>query len=207
MSLSDYTPPADASGGFFVTKITNGVDTHRERIHVIPFGASGAASPNPFHGATVDYAYTTSAGTEGSIVATWYNFVTQFVQANYPSTYTLSLDAVYKIVSGLAVQQAVVPNPTPLAGTNAGAVGTKDRYVQSTWSGRTARGGRFKFSIIGGVGFAANTAVTQTVSNTGVAYLQGANCAVVGHDGGQLIGNVHVTYAENRRLRKHYGQA
>ena len=43
------TPPPDNSGGYMVLTYTNGIDTHRAKIHVAPFSATPVGGSNDRH--------------------------------------------------------------------------------------------------------------------------------------------------------------
>jgi hypothetical protein len=99
------------------------------------------------------------------------------------------------------------PNPTAIAGTNSTPTGTLDRFTEQIYSYRTRGGNRARLVYIGGGGLATHTASIQTASNAVVGYVTGLATAIVGHDGTPLLAPAHVTVAQNRRLRRHYGQA
>lgn len=200
-------PPADSAGGFMLVKYTNGVDTHRARLHLAPFNTNGWTGAIQ-GGATVDYGYTASGlqQTEATIAQTWLAFVTQ-AKVFYAAAWTFTLDQLYQIVNGEPVMVPVPPNPTAVVGTAGTASSTLDRYTAMISSFRTLGGHRARVELVGGYQFSTFT-VNNDPASTGLGgYVTGSATAIVAHDGTHMLGPGHQTFAQLKRLRRRYGFA
>lgn len=214
------TPPADQSGGYMILGLTNGTDTHRMKVHVLPFsltnfvvGGVAGASDDGNH----DYAYTGSrpAGSEMGITDT-FAALAAMVKGYYHSNWTITLVSLYQMQSGIPVEIFPTPTPTPVAGSSSAAdAAGQYRALQVNYNFRTSGGHRARIVLTGSDQSSLQTPFQQVpLTGTGsnrdsnfVAYLTGANTAVVGHDGQKLQPPAHVTFVVNRRLRRHYGFA
>jgi hypothetical protein len=207
MTNAAYAPPPDASGGYILIKYANATDSHKMRVHVAPFllnGWTGAVQG----GASVDYPYTGTqgSGTEPTIAATFAALVAE-LKASYNNAWTFSLDSLYQVVNGEPTLVPVPPNPTPVVGSGPTATGIIDRYTEQILNFRTNSGHRARLVMIALGG--ASTLGAAMIPNTNpiVGYLTGAVTAIRAHDGSTLLAPAHATYAQNRRLRRHFAQA
>lgn len=217
MSNSIPTPPADNSGGFFVIKYTNGLDTHRMRHHFGPV-TRGATGPNG--GALFSYV---TPPTESGASATVQDDMTKLMNAvaGFLSTaWTLSVDALWTIQAqnGQVIESEEFgwdrPNPvTSTSGTP--ATSALQRAGEFVFSTRTSQGGRYRLIIIGSGNWAANTTGSITTAHVGDANINfnlagivcGPTTGLVAHDGYKPQLPLHLTAPYNSRLRRKYGQA
>lgn len=224
MTLStDIYPqaPPDQAGGFMVIGYRNGTDTHHMRVHVLPFSTSnfiiGGGTPSVgTDDGNHDYAYTPDrpAGMEAGIADTFQAFVNA-IKPGFSNTWTFTLDALYQVVNGQANEVFPVPNVTPIAGASANGSATGQlRAHEVVWNFKTAKGNRARLiHIAKDSSVALGVPVTVSANSGGtndqkmVAYLSGSATGVVAHDGQKFQSSAHVTYAINRRLRRHYGYA
>jgi len=189
------TPPPDLSGGYLICSYTNGVRTHRTRIHVLPFSASTGA-------------YTTPPSGEANISNTFASFAANFMK-NYTNSWTMTLLSVFQNQSGSIVE--VFPNiaPAGVVGTSASANSTLAEGYTSL-NMHTTGGHRARWYTIENAGWASGPAATIP-AGTGsplqylVAYLTGGSTGVVGHDGTPCFGNGHATSGVNKKLRRKAG--
>lgn len=189
-----WDPPADASGGFFVLQYSNGVYTHRQRLHVLPFNASTLA-------------YTSPPGSEANVPATigaWENIWEAF----YGTAWSISVLSIWQIVSGVPVLLPTVPTVTATGTVTTGSE-AKLPSGEVIFNFRTTLGNRARIVFIA----PRNWDVTDPqVVNPGstapfgtlMTYITGANTAIVAHDGSKLPGTAKVTQPYNRRLRRRY---
>lgn len=212
--------PPDASGGYMVIQYTDGTDTHRMRVHVLPFSTtefsvSGALTSTD--DGNHNYAYTGSrpAGSELGINDTFAGFM-GVLKAEFSTVWTFSLLSLYQNVAGTLTEVFPVPTPTPVAGTNAaGAPTGQQRAMESVYTFRTSGGHHARIICIGqhaSMGLYVPATVSPTSGSNAadqalVGYLTGANTGIVGHDNMKLQSPCHLTFAANRRLRRHYGYA
>lgn len=224
MAQSDIYPqaPPDNSGGFMVISGTNGTDTHRHRIHVLPFNTNkfivGGGTPSvDTDDGNHDYAYTPDrpAGQEAGITDTFAAYVAAYAWF-YPSTWTFTLSALYQRQNDGTVKE-VFPLPTPTAihgaASNAGPVGMQ-RCLEYVLNFRTSAGNKARIVLIGQTAFANDVPAiivphTPTIAPDDgiVKYVSSGATAVVAHDGQKFAPSAHRTTCYNRRLRRHYGYA
>lgn len=215
------TPPPDNSGGFMIIQQTNGTDTHRMRIHVLPFSKTafivGGSTPSvSTDDGNHDYAYTPDrpAGMEAGVSDTFQAYINK-IKYRFATSWTFTLLSLYQNVAGVLVEVFPTPIPTAIVGTSGGGTPTGvARCYEETWSFRTAGGNKANLRFLGlQNGAVPSTPMTVAGNSAGsadqqlVAYLNGSATGIVAHDG-QKIGNVaHQTSCQNRRLRRHYGFA
>lgn len=214
------TPPADLSGGFMIIQADNGTDRHKHRIHVLAFdtasfvvgGVAGVGDDGNHN-----YAYTGSrpAGSELGINDTFAAY-TALIKPLYNAVWTLSLVALYQMQAGEPVEIWPTPTPASVVGTSPDGPPTgPERAVEVIYNMRTNAGRKGKVIAIGGSAsfiLYAPVIVTPTTGGSAndralMAYLSGANTAIVGHDNQKFQGRAHQTWTVNRRLRRHYGYA
>jgi hypothetical protein len=192
-------PPEDRAAGFMILQYANATDKHRMRVHLPLF--------NP-----TTFAYNTAAGTETDVTHT-FNGLVGVIKPFYTSDWVFTLYQLWQVVAGVASELYQIPSITGVAGTLASANSSTTRDVFEAFNMRSSNGGRFRLMTMGAPAVsAANLGGTVTpTSGMGsleqavVAYLTGANCAILAHDGGRPQGNAHVTIGRNRRLRRHFG--
>lgn len=190
-----WDPPLDTSGGFFIAQYTNGVRTHKQRLHV-----------DHFTPATQQY--TAPSATETFVsdtIAAWW----QVWKLHYTVAWTISNLELWAIIGGVPVLQAPPPLPTPVVGTAAGPEAETPAQEQIV-NMKTGGGHAARIILIS----AANLIATApfTVNNASGApwgatmtYLSGINTKLVGHDGQHFVDFAKITVIENRRLRRRYG--
>lgn len=196
------TPPLDNSGGYMVVKYSNGSITHRLRVHLAPFNADATGT---YSGG--------SPPAEGNVAATFTAFVAKLL-AYYNTTWTFSLDAVYRNVAGVIGEIFTITAPATQAGTlNAGAFPNPltETFVCQNW--KTSGGGRARIFLITPSGWTYSVAL-NVVPNAGgnadqvlAAYMVSAATGVRGHDGNVLAGNMRKTLGVNKRIRRRVGDA
>lgn len=197
------TPPPDLSGGYMITKYTNGTDTHRNRVHVRPFGSDGTfTSP--------------SATGNPTVMAEWTAFMGFFGKV-WNGAWTLTLDSIWKNnLDGTFTELFGWASPASVAGT--GTVATpndQDRATQKTMTFHDGVGTRMRLIQIGIEGTNAidipffiggNPAGSDDAKL--VDYLSTASKSnIVSRSGHVVQSPAHVVYCVNRRLRRHYGYA
>ena len=101
-----WDPPLDLSGGYFVAEYSNGVYTHRKRLHVLPFNPSTLL-------------YISAPGSEAGVGATATAFFNEW-KVFYTSAWTISLLSVWQNVGGGVFAPCIPPVVAPVAGTNGG---------------------------------------------------------------------------------------
>jgi hypothetical protein len=205
-----------------VLKMTNGTDTHRHRVHLLPFnknafivggGTPSVSSDDGNH----DYAYTPDrpAGQEAGITDTFAAYCGK-IKGFWPSTWTISLDALFQRQNdGTLVEVFPVPNATPVQGNspNAGPTGIQ-RCVETIANLKTNAGNRGRLIFMGNTAYGVTVPATVTGNASSsdpliaaIGYVASGATAIVGHDGQKFSNVAHVTYTYNRRLRRHYGYA
>lgn len=199
------TPPADLSGGFILIKYTNGTVSHRMRFHVAPFNAD----------ATGSYV-TVAGGQEASVQATATNIMNR-LKPDFNTAWTMSLDAVFQNVSGTPIENFTVTAPATVAGTSASAAGPTESF--RSYNFRTGGGHRMRFFRFQEAAWAYGPASTVVGADTTsipqlVLYLSGGSptgtpttTQIVGHDGTRVTNSAHLTFGENKRLRRRVGNA
>lgn len=193
--MSDpWDPPADHSGGYFIAQYTNGVYTHRSRVHVDVFNV-------------LTLNYSVAHGSESSVGQTIANFFNQW-KVFYTNAWTISLLSLWAMESGIPVEIAIPPTVTPVVGTNGGAEAASPAGEQ-IWNLKTTNGGRARIIQVANALWSPAAPAIYTSASAGapgafMTYLSGVNCAIVGHDGGSLLNMAKVTTPINRRLRRHY---
>lgn len=198
------SPPLDNSGGYMVLKYTNGTDVHRMRVHVRPFGSDGTfTAPSASGNATVMAEFTAYAN---------------MLKAFFHTSWTFSLDAIYqRNADNTFTELFGWASPATVAGTNTNALASDQiRALMAQFNFRDGFGGRARIVLIG------QTAITNVGQAAGIVggnpagdmfaklvdYLSTATKTnIVSHNGHVLQNNPHITYAVNRRLRRHYGFA
>lgn len=215
------TPPPDASGGFFVLQYANGTDTHRARVHVLPFSTTkfiiGGGTPSVDNDdGSHDYAYQPdrTAGMESGISDTFQAYV-NVIKPYFAASWVFTLASLYKINAGVPTEIFPVPNVSPIAGSNNNPAPTGvKRALELIFNLRTAGGRRARFVMIApNNNFVEDVpqVVSPTIGGANdkalMAYLISDGTAIVGHDGQKLQSQGHLTTVYNRRLRRHYGYA
>lgn len=205
-----------------VVSYTNGTDTHRHRVHVLPFSTNkfivGGGTPSvDVDDGSHDYAYVPDrpAGQEAGITDTFQAYVNA-VAWFFANTWTFTLSALYQKGNDGVIRE-IFPLPQPAAihgtGSNASPIGI-NRALEYILNFRTAQGGKARICLIGQSAYGMDVPAiivphTPTVepSDGIVKYVSGAATAVVAHDGQKLAASAHRTTVINRRLRRHYGYA
>lgn len=192
-------PQPDASGGYIVTKYTDGVTTHRQRMHVLAFNADSTGSY-----------VTPPSGGEASVAATW-TALAGFLAPFLKTTWTMSLDAVFRNSVGVISEVFTVTPPATVAGTSTGTVPIAAVYT--AFMLRTAGGHQFRCMVFSSP-VSAPPSVNSFVANSSgnayqklCAYLQASTTALVGHDNTKPIGNMRSVDGINKRLRRKLGYA
>ncbi len=213
------TAPVDASGGILKIGMTDGLDEHFVTVHVKPFTATVPASPYA-------WTYLAAAGTETSVRAAAINFI-DVIKPLYDSTWNFWVESLHRVTAGVATPVFPIPDVGAEVGTSAEtspALGDAARFCATVYDLSTALGGRFRFELC--------AAATHTGSSTGprelqppavctisaggydtvldpaiIAYLEGANCGILAHDGQKPVGPAKLSIFDNKRLRRKYGFA
>lgn len=201
------TPPPDLSGGFMTLIYSNGQDSHRIRIHVLPFNATPVGGTNDRNYSPVPL------GTEHSLQATFTGFSS--VWSNFfDNTWTIQVLNLYQMQSGVPVELFPPPVFSAVTGVGASATVGIERALEVIFSGKTSGGKAMRIILIGAGGYSAAVPSSVTGNAAGtpeqkmVAYLTSVNTAIVGHDGNIFASNpARRLVPVNRRLRRHYGYA
>lgn len=203
------TPPADLSGGYMVLQYTNGTDTHKMKVHTIPFGSTPSGANNTYTysgaGGLPAHTETDTNATFAALGALWAPY--------YNNAWTLTVAAIYVIASGVPTQLPIIPSPAAVTGTNSTATTGIARAAEKIFNFRTTGGNRARFILVGSAAEVIGVPI-QTVANSGgnadqqlVAYLTGNATAITAHDGTKMLSPAKQTLPYNRRLRRHYGFA
>lgn len=199
------TPPPDNSGGYMVTRYTNGTDTHRMRNHLRPFDATATFSP-------------ATGSPNTTVMAEWTAWMA-FIKVFYPSSWTFTLDAIFQRDSGAQTFTELFgwTAPTPIVGTSGATPneGLQYRASEIILNLKDGFGGRGRIVLINPAGIDPMTSpTTDGGSPTGSAiqkivdYVSTASKSnIVSHNGHLMASPSHTTYGVNRRLRRRYGYA
>jgi hypothetical protein len=201
---------------------TNGTDTHRHRIHVLPFeldhynngGSRSSTDVDGHH----NYAYTpfrTGVGFECGINDTFGAYMAKYALL-IGTTWTAHLLSLHQVIADVATEVFPTPTPTPVAGLGTGADGVGQfRAFEVNYNFKSSNGGRGRITVMNPN--AGNIEAVETVlSGSGgdgvrdyglVAYVSGDPTGVVCHDGHKFQASCRKTTGFNRRLRRHYGFA
>lgn len=214
--------PADASGGFMTIQANNGTDTHRLRVHLLPFSltsfvVSGTPETYGDDDGHHNYAYVpnTPAGAEMGVSDTFAALCAKLAPI-YATTWTFELLNLYQNNSNVLTEVFPTPVVTPVPGSEAGSSTPTGiaRAVEAILNMKSTGGGRARVVITAWDQNAAATVPANMSSTSGptawaalISYLSGANTGVVARDGHKLANAAHVTYVINRRLRRKYGYA
>lgn len=215
--------PPDKSGGFMTVQYTNGTDTHRQRLHLLPFSTTqfvpgaGATAPGADSG-NHDYAYTPfrSGGPESGIVDTFAAYAAKWAPL-YSTAWSLTLLNLYQNVGNVLTEVPLLPITSAQPGTSAGAtqVGLR-RAAEVVFNIKTVGGARARLVYIAqcidqpeeNIPYTLTPTAGGTVPYQGImGYISGTATGIVGRDGTPLAATAHVTGSINRRLRRHYGYA
>jgi hypothetical protein len=198
-------PPQDNSGGYVVLKYSSGTTTHRWRFHVAPFNADSTGTY-----------ITVPSGFETSVTDT-FNQLAFRLKPDVPTAFTITLDAVYQVVSHVPFQVFTITSPAGVAGTSGTAAGPTESF--KSYNFRSSGGLRFRFFRFSfpGWAYAAATTITgaDSTSEPQLVYYLTQNLPtgtarktqIVAHDGTALNGPAHVTFGTNKKLRRRAGNA
>lgn len=196
-------PPPDNSGGYMITKYTNGVDTHKARTHLRAFDTSGVFSAP-------------SAAGNPNVPAEWTAFMGKFCYA-HNNAWTFNLESVWKNNGdGTFTELFGYTPPAPVTGFGAVATPTdQERAVQVTMTFHDGFGGRYRLTLLGIGGTNTPDIPTILAGAAGgsapqqlVDYLSTASKTnIVSRNGHVVQSPVRQVVCVNRRLRRHYGYA
>lgn len=197
------SPPSDNSGGYLIGQYTNGTDTHRYRLHVRAFDATGT------------YA-TPGAGTPTTVQLDWTGITTKMA-AFYSNAWTFSMVSLFQNNGdGTFTEVFGWTPPTPIVGVSAtGSQNDQSRATELIFNFKDGHGGRGRLTLIAYGGASAQAvpgiitgASGGTTSQQIVDYLTNpVKTNIVSHAGHQYQSPARATFSVNRRLRRHYGFA
>jgi hypothetical protein len=210
MAKAIPTPPTDQSGGFFVLQISDGVHTHRHRVHVNSFN-NGLTTVSGFG---TDYVYTAkppSAATNFGVAQDAQAYA-NLIKVLYSAAWNINLMAIfYKAAPGVFQELPLPSGFAQVTGTNATATTAGGYQNQYTMNFKTSSLGRARLVFLSQAGGAIAAPYKVTGSSGGsageqaiVAYVTGTGTAICGHDGSFIMPPANVTTTINRRLRRSY---
>ena len=195
------TPPLDQSGGAIIIQYTNGITTHRMKLHVAPFNldATGSYVAPP-------------AGQEASVAATAGAFISA-AKGAHNTAWTFSHAATYQMQNGVLTQTFVVVPQASQTGTNA----NPDNLIpEEFWAFnlKTKNGSRARFFMFQKTPWSYGPPETYALPVASpnfqaglLNYVTGSTTGIRGHDGSVLVGPGKVVYGINRRIRRRRGWA
>lgn len=195
-------PPADNSGGYAIATYGNGVDTHRLRFHFRPIGT--------------DPTYSAPSASVNPTVMADFTALFNKIKLFYNSSWVFDLTSIFKNNGdGTFTELFGWTPPAEIAGTGTTATASnQERASQTMYNFKTAFGGRGRITMIGAPGddLSNRVAVSGASGGTGgqqiVDLLSTATKSnIVAHDGHVMQSPAILTWAINRRLRRHYGMS
>lgn len=206
---AEVPPPPDLSGGYVVLKYTNGTDTHRQRLHVRAFTQGTGGSSNVYTYTTPNSGTSPETTVDASVAA-----YLQFVKVFYNSTWTWTLDSLFKRTgTAVFVQQFPIPTVSAVAGTGTVEVTGLQRATEMIFNMRTSGGRRNRYVFVAvsqqnpAIPNYVNANPSGNDSEKLIAYVTGNATGIVCHDNTLPVAPSHRTFPYNRRLRRHYGYA
>lgn len=198
------TPPKDLSGGYALLEYSNGVRTHKQRLHLADF------APDTGN-------FTGFVGTGGTVtntldqyIAAWRNF--------YNTAWNIQCVDIVQLDRPSGVfTPTTVAHPTPHAGHGVPQTPESD-YAALEYSIMCSTGGskrKLRVNLIGsdqlGIGetpiLSSGSGGAYAALDTLVAMLSSGGVGIVSREGFPASGAARMTRTFNRRLRRHYGFA